>query len=49
MNIINININDIINIKMNHYWFNRQEILQKAKENTQKKKLLSIINKTKRL
>ena len=49
MNIINININHIINIKMNHYWFNRQEILQKAKENTQKKKLLSIINKTKRL
>ena len=32
---------------MNYYWFNRQEMFQKAKENTQKKKLLSIINKTK--
>ena len=30
---------------MNYYWFNRQEMFQKAKENTQKKKLLSIINK----
>ena len=36
-------------IKMNYYWFNRQEILQKAKEKYSKKKLLSIINKTKKL
>ena len=34
---------------MNYHWFNKQEILQKAKENYSKKKLLSIINKTKRL
>ena len=35
---------------MNYYWFNRQEILQKAKEKYSiKKKLLSIINKTKKL
>ena len=34
---------------MNYYWFNRHEILQKAKENYSKKKLLSIINKTKKL
>ena len=25
-------------IKMNYYWFNRQEILQKAKENYSKEK-----------
>ena len=34
---------------MNYYWFNRQEILHKAKKNILKKKLLSIINKTKKL
>ena len=34
---------------MNYHWFNRQEILQKAKKNVLKKKLLSIINKTKKL
>ena len=34
---------------MNYYWFNRHEILQKAKEHYFKKKLLSIINKTKKL
>ena len=34
---------------MNYYLFNRQEILQKAKKNTKKKKLLSIMNKTKKL
>ena len=34
---------------MSYYWFNRQEILQKAKEKYSKKKLLSIINKTKKL
>ena len=34
---------------MNCYWFNRQEILQKAKKNILEKKLLSIINKTKKL
>ena len=34
---------------MNYYWFNRQEILQKEKENYSKKKLLGIINKTKKL
>ena len=33
---------------MNYYWFNRQEILQKAKE-IRKKKLMSIINKTNKL
>ena len=34
---------------MSYYWFNRQEILQKAKEkNILKKKLLSIIQKTKK-
>ena len=27
-----------INIKMNYYWFNRQEILQKAKERYSKEK-----------
>ena len=26
-------------IKMNHYWFNRQEILQKAKEKYSKEKV----------
>ena len=34
---------------MNYYWFNRQESLQKAKEQYSKKKLLSIIYKTKKL
>ena len=34
---------------MNYYWFNGQEIVQKAKKNILKKKLLSIINKTKKL
>ena len=34
---------------MNYYWFNRQEILQKAKEKQSKEKLLSIINKTNNL
>ena len=34
---------------MNYYWFNRQEMFQKAKENTQRKKLLSIINKIKNI
>ena len=34
---------------MNYYWFNRQEILQKAKGKYSKRKLLSIINKTKKL
>ena len=33
---------------MSYYWFNRQEILQKAKERYSKKKLLSIIHKTKK-
>ena len=37
------------NIKMSYYWFNRQEILQKAKKDTLKKKLLSIIYKIKKL
>ena len=47
----NISFNELLNqyIKMNYYWFNRQEILQKAKEKYSKKKLLSIINKTKKL
>ena len=31
---------------MSYYWFNRKEILQKAKERYSKKKLLSIIHKT---
>ena len=35
-------------IKMSYYWFNRQEILQKAKKDILKKKLLSIIYKTKK-
>ena len=34
---------------MNYYWFNRQEILQKSKENIRRKKLLSIVHKTKKL
>ena len=36
---------------MNYYWFNRQEILQHAKKKKKnlEKKLLSIINKTKKL
>ena len=33
---------------MNYYWFDRQEILQKAKERYSKEKLLSIIHKTKK-
>ena len=36
-------------IKMSHYKFNRQEILQKAKKNILKKNLLSITHKTKKL
>ena len=33
--------NELLNqyIKVNYYWFNRQEILQKAKENYSKGKL----------
>ena len=34
---------------MNYYWFDRQEILQKAKERYSKEKLLSIMHKTKKL
>ena len=34
---------------MSYYWLNRQEILQKSKESTLKKKLLSIISKIKKL
>ena len=34
---------------MSYYWFNRQEILQKAKERYFKEKLLSIMHKTKKL
>ena len=34
---------------MSYYLFNRQEILQKAKKTYSKKKLLSIIYKTKKL
>ena len=32
--------NELLNqyIKMNYYWFNKQEILQKAKENYSKEK-----------
>ena len=30
---------------MSYYWFNRKEILQKAKERYSKEKLLSIIHK----
>ena len=33
---------------MSYYWFNRQEILQEAKKDILKEKLLSIINKTKK-
>ena len=33
---------------MSYYWFNRKEILQKAKERYSKKLLLSIIYKTKK-
>ena len=36
-------------IKMNYYWFNRQEILQKAREKYSKEKLPSIKHKTKKL
>ena len=37
----NIFFNELLNqyIKVNYYWFNRQEILQKAKENYSKGKL----------
>ena len=31
---------------MSYYWLNRQEILQKAKKDILKKKLLSIMHKT---
>ena len=34
---------------MSYYWFNRREILQKAKEKYSKKKLLSIITKINKL
>ena len=34
---------------MSSYWFNRQEILQKAKEIFSKEKALSIMHKTKKL
>ena len=34
---------------MSYYWFNRQEILQKAEKNVLKKELLSIMHKTKKL
>ena len=34
---------------MNYYWFDRQEILQKAKERYSKEKVLSIMPKTKKL
>ena len=34
---------------MNYCWFNRQEFLKKQKRNTAKKKLLSIMHKTKKL
>ena len=33
---------------MSYYWFNRQEILQKAKERYSKEKAASIIYKTKK-
>ena len=36
-------------IKMNHYWFNRQEIFQRQKKNILKKKLLNFIHKTNKL
>ena len=36
-------------IKLSYHWFNKQEILQKAKEKFLKKKLLSIMHKTKKL
>ena len=37
----NIFFNELLNqyINVNYYWFNRQEILQKAKENYSKGKL----------
>ena len=34
---------------MSYYWFNRQEILQKAKKDIPKKKLQNIIYKIKKL
>ena len=34
---------------MSYYWCNRQEILQKTKEDTLEKKLLSIISKINKL
>ena len=34
---------------MNYYWFNKQEFLKKQKRDTAKKKLLSIMHKTKKL
>ena len=45
----NIFFNELLNqyIKINYYWFNRQEILQK--KIILKKKLLSIIDKTNKL
>ena len=33
----------ILYIKMNYYWFNRQEILQKAKEKYSKKKSCCVL------
>ena len=33
---------------MSYYWFNKQEILQKAKKHILEKKLLNIIYKTKK-
>ena len=35
------------NIKISYYWFNREEILEKAEKKYSKKKLLSIICKIK--
>ena len=34
---------------MNYYWFNRQKILQKAKEKYSKEKQKCIMDKTKRI
>ena len=45
--IINIFLSEQ-NIKMSYYLFNRQEILEKAKKDIQKKKLLNIIYKIKK-
>ena len=48
MTIINKIFFSAQNIKMSYYLFNRQEVLEKQRQDIQKKKLLSIIYKIKK-